>query len=88
MHRSEESFAAFPLGVDFSLAFGYNENILNAIKNPLRFRLIQMKNEKRTNVRNIAIIAHVDHGKTTLVDKMLRFAGTLDVAQGDACYGY
>jgi len=41
-----------------------------------------MKNEKRTNVRNLAIIAHVDHGKTTLVDKMLRFAGTLDVAQG------
>ena len=26
---------------------------------------------KREDVRNIAIIAHVDHGKTTLVDKML-----------------
>ncbi len=42
-----------------------------------------MKNNKRTNVRNIAIIAHVDHGKTTLVDKMLRFSGTMDVAQGE-----
>jgi GTP-binding protein len=31
---------------------------------------------KRTNVRNIAIIAHVDHGKTTLVDAMLRQSGT------------
>lgn len=31
---------------------------------------------KRTDLRNIAIIAHVDHGKTTLVDEMLKQGGT------------
>ena len=30
---------------------------------------------KREDLRNIAIIAHVDHGKTTLVDEMLKFGG-------------
>ncbi len=30
---------------------------------------------ERTDIRNIAIVAHVDHGKTTLVDAMLRQAG-------------
>ena len=32
---------------------------------------------ERTDIRNIAIVAHVDHGKTTLVDAMLRTTGIL-----------
>ncbi len=36
---------------------------------------------RRTDVRNVAIIAHVDHGKTTLVDCMLRQSGRYREAQ-------
>jgi GTP-binding protein len=35
--------------------------------------------DKQQNIRNIAIVAHVDHGKTTLVDQMLRQTGTFRV---------
>jgi GTP-binding protein len=37
----------------------------------------------RADIRNVAVIAHVDHGKTSLVDQMLRQAGLTHTRQGE-----
>ena len=37
--------------------------------------------QKREDIRNVAIIAHVDHGKTTLVDELLKQSGVFRAGQ-------
>lgn len=39
--------------------------------------------KRRKDIRNIAIIAHVDHGKTTLVDAILRQSGAYEFKEGE-----
>ena len=47
-------------------------------------RELLVMDNRRQDVRNIAIIAHVDHGKTTLVDAMLKYTGSFQVKADEA----
>ena len=40
--------------------------------------------KRRKKIRNLAIIAHVDHGKTTLMDAILKYTGAYEFKEGEA----
>ena len=50
-------------------------------EHPGQVRSVDAATAIRADVRNVAIVAHVDHGKTTLVDAMLRQAGAFRANQ-------
>ena len=47
--------------------------------------LIKIMLTTREDIRNIAIIAHVDHGKTTIVDELLKQSGVFRGNQEEMC---
>jgi len=57
----------------------------SAMTNHLVLFLLSKQMDKVTNVRNMSVIAHVDHGKSTLTDSLVSKAGIISAGRaGDA----
>ena len=82
--RAVSSLLALLVGsaTAFRLAAPRRATVLHRGAVAPRLAVATAEPEVRTDIRNIAIVAHVDHGKTTLVDAMLESAQAINGGKG------